>query len=67
MTAPSDKRSIPHGKQRSLPRDDYDGVSFMASSGIWQSVWIEARGRTYAESVSLRGDSLTGFEVTVQV
>ncbi|MDY7544456.1 MULTISPECIES: glycoside hydrolase family 2 protein [unclassified Cryobacterium] len=67
VTAPSDKRSIPHGKQRSLPRDDYDGVSFMASSGIWQSVWIEARGRTYAESVSLRGDSLTGFEVTVQV
>ena len=28
VDAPADKRSIPHGKQRSIPRDDYDGVSF---------------------------------------
>lgn len=65
--APADKREIPHGKQRSIPRDDYDGVSFTPTSGIWQSVWIEARGRTYARTVALRGDSLTGFDVTVQV
>ncbi|MCU1558948.1 MAG: glycoside hydrolase family 2, partial [Microbacteriaceae bacterium] len=67
VEAPADKRSIPHGKQRSFPRDDYDGVSFTPSSGIWQSVWLEARGRSYASEVTLRGDSLTGFDLTVQV
>ncbi|WP_448061711.1 glycoside hydrolase family 2 protein [Cellulomonas hominis] len=64
VEAPADKRALPHGKQRSIPRDDYDGVSFMPTSGIWQSVWLEARGRTYLESVALRGDSLTGLDVT---
>ncbi|GAA1874508.1 glycoside hydrolase family 2 protein [Myceligenerans crystallogenes] len=61
--APADKRAIPHGKQRSVPRDDYDGVSFTPTSGIWQPVWLEARGRTYARHVALRGDSMTGFDV----
>lgn len=64
VDAPADKREIPHGKQRSIPRDDYDGVSFTPTSGIWQSVWLEARGRTFVESVALRGDSLTGFAVS---
>lgn len=63
VDAPADKRSIPHGKQRSIPRDDYDGVSFTPTSGIWQSVWLEARGRTYVATVALRGDSLTGFDI----
>ncbi|GIT79604.1 hydrolase [Leifsonia sp. LS1] len=63
--APADKRAVPHGKQRSIPRDDYDGVSFTPTSGIWQTVWLEARGRTYARTVSLRGDSLTGFDLVV--
>ncbi|WP_236795727.1 glycoside hydrolase family 2 protein [Amycolatopsis sp. GM8] len=63
VEAPADKREIPHGKQRSIPRDDYDGVSFTPTSGIWQSVWLEARGRTYVADVSLRGDSLTGFDI----
>ncbi|GAA2131060.1 glycoside hydrolase family 2 protein [Glycomyces algeriensis] len=67
VTAPADKRAIPHGKQRSIPRDDYDGVSFTPTSGIWQTVWLEARGRTYARSVVLRGDSLTGIDVTVEL
>ncbi|MEU6860114.1 sugar-binding domain-containing protein [Glycomyces sp. NPDC046736] len=67
VSAPADKRAIPHGKQRSLPRDDYDGVSFTPTSGIWQTVWLEARGRTYARSVVLRGDSLTGIDVTVEL
>lgn len=65
VDAPADKRAIPHGKQRSIPRDDYDGVSFTPTSGIWQPVWLEARGRTYAARVAVRGDSLTGFDVTV--
>lgn len=67
VESPADKRSIVHGKQRSIPRDDYDGVSFTPTSGIWQSVWIEARGRTYARSVTLRGDSLTGIDVAVEL
>ncbi|KQR19167.1 glycosyl hydrolase family 2 [Agreia sp. Leaf335] len=67
VESPADKRSIVHGKQRSIPRDDYDGVSFTPTSGIWQSVWIEARGRTYAQSVTLRGDSLTGIDVAVEL
>lgn len=67
VDAPADKRAVPHGKQRSIPRDDYDGVSFTPTSGIWQPVWLEARGRTYAARVALRGDSLTGFDVTVGI
>jgi beta-galactosidase/beta-glucuronidase len=67
VTAPADKRSIPHGKQRSIPRDDYDGVSFTPSSGIWQSVWLEARGRTYTSRATIRGDSLREFHVNVEV
>ncbi|WP_270891858.1 sugar-binding domain-containing protein [Streptomyces sp. DHE17-7] len=43
--APADKLDLVHGKQRSMPRDDYDGVCFTPSSGIWQSVWLTARPR----------------------
>jgi beta-galactosidase/beta-glucuronidase len=67
VEAPADKRELVHGKQRSIPRDDYDGVSFTPTSGIWQSVWLEARGRTYAASVELRGDSRTGIDIAVRV
>ncbi|PSL03564.1 glycosyl hydrolase family 2 [Haloactinopolyspora alba] len=67
VRAPADKRAIPHGKQRSIPRDDYDGVSFTPSSGIWQSVWLEARGRTYLDTIAVRGDSLTGFDITARL
>ncbi len=63
VSAPADKRAIPHGKQRSIPRDDYDGVSFTPTSGIWQSVWLEARGRTYLDHLAVRGDSLTGLDL----
>lgn len=65
--APADKRQIPHGKQRSIPRNDFDGCSFTPSSGIWQSVWLESPGRTYVHTAALRGDSLTGFELTAVV
>ncbi len=54
VDAPADKREIAHGKQRSLPRTDYDGVCFTPSSGIWQSVWLEARPATYVASLQLR-------------
>jgi beta-galactosidase/beta-glucuronidase len=67
VKAPVDKREIPHGKQRSVPRDDYDGVSFTPTSGIWQSVWLEARGPSYAARVVADGTSLTGFDVSLEV
>ncbi len=54
VEAPLDKRSIPHGKQRSIPADDYDGCAFTASSGIWQTVWLEGRPATYIASLKLR-------------
>jgi hypothetical protein len=64
VDAPIDKHSIAHGKQRSVPRDDYDGCSFTPSSGIWQSVWIEGRPATYLATLSLRPTpGLDGIEV----
>lgn len=53
VDAPVDKRAIVHGKQRSVPRDDYDGCSFTPSSGIWQPVWLESRPATYISRVAL--------------
>lgn len=68
VEAPLDKRSIPHGKQRSRPADDYDDCSFTPSSGIWQSVWLEGRPSTYIERLDLRPtDDLTGIHARVQV
>lgn len=51
--APVDKREIVHGKQRSVPRDDYDDCAFTPTSGIWQPVWLEARPATHIASVAL--------------
>jgi beta-galactosidase/beta-glucuronidase len=66
VEAPVDKRFIAHGKQRSIPRDDYDGCSFTPSSGIWQSVWLEARPATHLSLVALTPrSSLDGFDVEV--
>lgn len=66
VEAPLDKRSIPHGKQRSRPADDYNDCAFTATSGIWQSVWLEGRPATYIEQIHLRPtDDLTGIHVRV--
>ncbi|GIH66032.1 glycoside hydrolase family 2 protein [Microbispora siamensis] len=62
VAAPLDKRDIAHGKQRSVPRDDFDGVCFTPSSGIWQSVWMEARPATHLAALKLRpAEGLTGI------
>ncbi|GAB2586782.1 hydrolase [Paractinoplanes abujensis] len=67
VDAPADKREIAHGKQRSVPRTDYDGVCFTPSSGIWQSVWLESRPATHIASLSLRPtENLDGIVVRVQ-
>jgi beta-galactosidase/beta-glucuronidase len=68
VSAPLDKRFIVHGKQRSIPRDDYDNCSFTPSSGIWQSVWVEARPATFVSGVSLTPTSnLDGIEARVEL
>lgn len=66
--SPADKLDIVHGKQRSMPRDDYDGVCFTPSSGIWQSVWLEARPATHLATLRLRPTpDLTGITVDTTV
>jgi beta-galactosidase/beta-glucuronidase len=66
VDAPTDKRFIPHGKQRSTPADDYDGCAFTPSSGIWQTVWLEPRPASYISHLDLRPtEALDGIEVTL--
>ena len=66
--APLDKREIVHGKQRSIPRDVYDVCAFTPSSGIWQSVWLEARPATYLAQVALcPSTELDAIEATVSI
>ncbi|GAB3132430.1 glycoside hydrolase family 2 protein [Microbispora hainanensis] len=68
VAAPLDKRDIAHGKQRSVPRDDFDGVCFTPSSGIWQSVWMEARPATHIAALTLRpAEGLTGIVAEARV
>ena len=57
VEAPLDKLAIPHGKQRSRPADGYDDCAFTASSGIWQSVWLEGRPATFIQQVDLEPGS----------
>jgi len=68
VSAPVDKREIAHGKQRSVPRDDYDDCAFAPSAGMWQSVWLEARPETYLESFQLRPSAdLRDIEVSARI
>jgi beta-galactosidase/beta-glucuronidase len=67
VDAPADKRTIVHGKQRSIPRDDYDDCAFTPSSGIWQSVWLETRPATWIRAIRLRpSNDLTAIDVEVE-
>jgi hypothetical protein len=65
VEAPNDKLAIAHGKQRSLPADDYDSCAFTPSSGIWQSVWLEPRAATHLGWLTL-GSTATLDTVTVR-
>lgn len=66
VEAPLDKGAIPHGKQRSVPPDVYDSCAFTASSGIWQSVWLESRPATYVADAEIRpAEALDAFDVRV--
>lgn len=53
VSSPRDKRMVPHGKQRSFPMTDFDGVCFSPTCGIWGDVWLEKRARSHIWDVSL--------------
>ncbi len=53
---PADLSEIPHGKQSSTPPNPWDDVDFTTVSGIWQTVWLEARPATYIKQVHITPD-----------
>lgn len=65
VDAPNDKRDYPHGKQRSLPRDDYHEVAFTPTSGIWQTVWLEQRPERHIARVRLDGSTRASVTGTI--
>jgi beta-galactosidase/beta-glucuronidase len=62
---PSDSGSQPNGKQRITAIDHPGGDTYTPSSGIWQTVWLEAVPATYIESVTVGQASLTAVDFTV--
>jgi beta-galactosidase/beta-glucuronidase len=61
---PSD-RSIPRGKQYWEPKSR--GIFYTRTTGIWQSVWLEAAGASYLDQVRIRPtrDGVVRFEARV--
>ncbi len=53
---PADLSEIPHGKQSSNPPNPWDDVDFTTVSGIWQTVWLEARPAAYITQVHITPD-----------
>ncbi|MGC8882469.1 MAG: glycoside hydrolase family 2 protein [Bryobacteraceae bacterium] len=58
---PPEDRSIPRGKQYWEPKSR--GIFYTRTSGIWQSVWVEAAGESWLESVRIapRLDGMVTF------
>ncbi len=53
---PADLSEIPHGKQSSIPANPWDDVDFTTVSGIWQTVWLEARPAAYIVQAHITPD-----------
>jgi len=53
---PADLTEIPHGKQSSNPPNPWDDVDFTTVSGIWQTVWLEARPAAHITQVHITPD-----------
>lgn len=62
---PPTDRTIPRGKQYWEPKSR--GIFYTRTTGIWQSVWLEAAGASYLEKVRIRPgrDGLVRFEARV--
>jgi len=53
---PANLWEIPHGKQRNNLPDPWDDVDFTTVSGIWQTVWLEARPAAYIQRAHITPD-----------
>ncbi len=62
---PPTDRSIPRGKQYWEPKSR--SIFYTRSSGIWQTVWLEAVGQSYLERVAIAPgpDGIVRFEARV--
>ena len=62
---PPTDRYIPRGKQYWEPKSR--GIFYTRTTGIWQSVWLEAAGGSYLESVRISptNDGVVRFEASV--
>lgn len=56
---PSDTGKQPNGKQRISAISSPGGDTYTPSSGIWQTVWLEAAPATYIESLIINQASAT--------
>ena len=66
---PADLSEIPHGKQSSIPPNPWDDVDFTPVSGIWQTVWLEARPAAHIAQAHITPDvpnAQAVFEVVVE-
>jgi hypothetical protein len=60
---PSDEGAQPNGKQRISAMSSPGGDTYTPSSGIWQTVWLEAVPETFVESLTVDQASLTELKV----
>jgi beta-galactosidase/beta-glucuronidase len=61
---PSDSGAQPNGKQRISAIDSPGGDTYTPSSGIWQTVWLEAVPAAYIEGLKIDQASTTAVTVT---
>ena len=61
---PSDSGAQPNGKQRISAIDNPGGDTYTPSSGIWQTVWLEAVPATYIQKLKIDQASTTAVKVT---
>lgn len=64
---PSDHGAQPNGKQRISAIDSPGGDTYTPSSGIWQTVWLEAVPALYISSLELQQASLDTLTVSAVV
>jgi len=64
---PSDSGAQPNGKQRISAIDRPGGDTYTPSSGIWQTVWLEAVPQSYVSGLKINQHSLSAVEVSAAV
>mmetsp|Transcript_22705 Transcript_22705/g.64653 ORF Transcript_22705/g.64653 Transcript_22705/m.64653 type:complete len:659 (-) Transcript_22705:221-2197(-) len=64
---PSDAGAQPNGKQRVSAVDRPGGDTYTPSSGIWQTVWMEAVPPSYISTLKIDQASTTNVKVTAFV